>query len=330
MKKLHEKSPCCRWEIRKFGKRRRQCKVCLKTWRVWKKKRGRNRSRFSSRLLFNYLGNNIGSLNRYAVKKKLTPAALTYRLRNLRNAFAKKASWPEIPAGDLIAVADAMMQRANGKMYTFYFVIFRNINAREAIIAPPVLLSGKESWLGWRKVFGKLSPEVKKRIFGLICDGHKGLVYLAKDHDWVLQRCHFHLRHSLANYIRTGPMSRTREIGKEIQKLVDVILLSEDEKMVEKALGELGWFQVMASSRGVRKVLSAFLKSYSDFRSYLYHSSLNLPITSNSLESLIELVRHLQYKARGFRGIKSLNQWIAVLCKYKKKIACNGRNYQPN
>ena len=337
MKKLHEKfarrsggSPCCRGEVRKFGKRRRQCTICLKTWRVWKKKLGRRRSRNSLDLLFNYLDNSIGALSKYAPKRKLTPAALTYELRKSRDVFVKKTSWPDIPSGNLIAVADAMMQTAYGEIYTFYFILLRAIDGKEAVITPPLLLLGKESRIGWQKTFGKLPKEVRRRIFALVCDGHRGLVDIAKDRELVLQRCHFHLRHSLANYIRTGPMSKNREVGLEIQKLVDIMLLEPDEKTVEKAFGDLVGFQIIASSKGVRRVLSGFLKCYGDFRSYLYYPAMNLPITSNSMESLINCIRSLQCKARGFRRIKSLDKWIAAICKHKKRIACNGRNYQPN
>lgn len=51
MTPIHAKSPCCGALVRRFGKRRRQCTHCKRTWRVRKKKRGRKHTRHTEALL---------------------------------------------------------------------------------------------------------------------------------------------------------------------------------------------------------------------------------------------------------------------------------------
>lgn len=326
MNKLHEKSPCCRGRIRRFGKRRRQCSVCHKTWRVWKKKLGRRANRPSFSVLFQHLDNQC-----LTIKAKIGLPARRARTRIALEKFVAKRSWYPIAEGPLIAIADALPQRIKGEVWTVYFILLRPINSNKAVIAPPFIQPGTESGSqGWEMAFSNLSSNVKNRVVGLVCDGRSPLITLSKKENWILQRCHFHLLYRIANYSRTGIRGRNRPIAFLVKSLVNIILTNKNEKLVKKAVLELKCLQVDIHSQGLRRVLSGFIKHYSDFRSYLYRSELNLPNTSNGAESLIGKIRSLQYRAKGFRSKQSFMYWITALCKHQKFIICNGHKIQPN
>jgi hypothetical protein len=104
-----------------------------------------------------------------------------------------------------VAVADALIQTIKSKPWTIYFILVRPLKTNQAIILPPLLRAGTENGQGgWVSVFKKIPVKVKKRILALTCDGSTTLVSLAKRENWRIQRCHFHLRWRIANYVRTG------------------------------------------------------------------------------------------------------------------------------
>lgn len=331
MNTTHEKSPCCRGRIIKFGKRRRQCSVCRKTWRVWKRKRGRDVKRYPLKALFKYLDNHNGSLSEYALSRNFQPSTFRARLRSSLSKFIDKTAWLDIPDGPLIAIADALNQVVKGEIWTVYFILLRSVSSTEAIITSPFIHRGSESGSkGWYDAFDRLPQDVRNRTVALVCDGRNPLVYLAKKQGWLLQRCHFHILWRIANYIRTGPLSRSRKTGLQVRFLVDTILTNPNKMKTERAVAKLNVLRKKIHSKGLQRVLTGFIKHYSDFRTYLYFPELNLPITTNTAESLIGKIRNLQYRAKGFRSIDSLLKWVIALCKKQGFIVCKGRKNQPN
>lgn len=332
MKHLHEKSPCCGAKIKQHGGRRRQCLRCKKTWRVWLKKRGRKKCRYSFSSLLKFLNNDNGPLAKQASRLGLKPNSFQRRIRKNLESYIKKTPWPKIPNGKLIVIADAIEQNIQGNVWTIYFVLFRAVKSNQAVISPPAFYPGIENFRqAWRVHFKNLPNDVKKRVLALVCDGNSALVSIAKQQGWILQRCHFHLKHRIANYIRTGPMARRRVLGLKIKKLVDTILLEPDENKIIGALEELKLILFKKiKSRFLKKYIRGFINNYQHYRSYLYYPELNLPNTSNSVESLNNLVRNMQHKARGFRSKRSLEKWIIALCKFRQSITCNGKEKSTN
>lgn len=320
MSKIHEKSPCCRGKIRLFGTRRRQCSTCKKTWRVWKRKRGRNERRSSLNTLFQYFKGTriLGSLK---------PRTASARLRKKLCCFNKQTMWPTIPDGSLIAVADAMIEYIEKRPYAIYFILVRPINGSQAFILPPLLLAGGES--GWEKAFEEIPADIFDRIVALVCDGHNSLVYNAKRFGWLLQRCHFHLLARIAHNVSFGPLGKNRRLGIRIQKLAHIVLYKKEISLVDEALNEIKKIKEVITSRNFRSVLSGFIKHYKDYRTYLDFPLYRLPSTSNSAEHLVGLVRDFQYRARGFRTADSLFAWVSGYCKYRKSVTCRPK-IQPN
>lgn len=334
MKHLHEKSPCCRGKIRRFGKRRRQCCVCKKTWRVWKKKHGRKKRRRYSAAILNFLNNKRGPFTHQAAEYGLREETFRSRVRLELEKFISKSPWPAIPDGPLVAIADAIAQtvrrRCGQEIWTVYFIFLRPVQSSKAVIMPPLIRLGAETDKGgWQQALDALPLEIKNRILALICDGSRDLLAYAKKEKWVIQRCHFHIRRAIANYIRTGPASRNRKLGLKIKNLVDIILLDSQESGAWKAIIELSNLLPSIHSRFLICRLRGLIKNHIHFRNYIYHPELRLPNTTNTAESFNSLVRDLQSKARGFSSIDSFKRWLIALCKHRKTMTCNGKKYQP-
>lgn len=321
MNEIHEKSPCCRGQIYLFGARRRQCSLCKKTWRVWKKKRGRRKNRYSFKTLFQYFEGKL-------IRSKLEHRTLSARLRNILKKFNDRTPWPMIPEGPLIVIADGLIEFIEKKIHCVYFVLVRSIFSSQAIILPPYIQSEKETCAGWQKTFASIPNNVLNRIQFLLCDGHGGLTSLAKTYGWELQRCQFHLLASIAHSASCGPLGKNRKIALKIKKLVEIILYQRNTIFLS-AIEKLKIFQRKIKTPNLKTVISGFLKHYEDYRTYLRFPNCHLPTTSNSAEFLIGEIRRLQYRARGFRTPKALFSWIVGFCKYRKSVTCRGK-IQPN
>lgn len=322
MNKKHEKSPCCNALVRLFGARRRQCISCKRTWRVWPKKQGRKHTRLNVNSLLEYFEGTLKN-------KKLEKRTLSAHLRSLLQKFNQNTPWPSIPEGTLIIIADGLIQFFGKEKYTIYFILIRSTTSSKAFIFPPYMRKGGEVTSGWHEAFAQIPNEVFVRIKALVCDGHTGLVYLAKTNYWVLQRCQFHLLARIAHNSSFGPLGKNRSLGIRIKNLVELVLYQTDLTIVSLAIEALQRIKIEISSRNFKTVISGFTRNYEDYRSYLNFPEYNLPTTSNTAESLNALIRNLQYRARGFNTPKSLFAWIVGFCKYKKSITCNPKN-QPN
>lgn len=331
MKYLHAKSPCCREKIIRYGNRRRQCVLCKKTWRIRKKKQGRNPKRKSFNLFFKYLKREIPSLYVLArIKQKTKRKKSEYQLqRELRyglNKFLQDTDWPKMPIRRrLIVVADAMVETINRKTYSFYFILLRPIKSNKAIIVKPYINLGSESWLGWQEAFHQLPEPILASIKALVGDGHSGLMSIAKRRKWIIQRCHFHLIARIQGRRSRWMRSRHRELGERLYFLTKEIITNTDEKIIIDYLKEIEIIKDNTNSRILNRYLSGFITNYREYRTYLYYPELNLPLTSNAAESIIGSIRQLCHRAHGFRTINSLTLWINALLKYKKLATCNGK-----
>ena len=321
MNKIHEKSPCCGTAIYRFGQRRRQCSKCRKTWRVWQKKRGRTKHRIQFEILLRYFQGNLSgmSLDRH------TRAA---RLRNTLRAFNEKTPWYPVSNGPLIAVVDGLIEYFNGKKYTLYLILLRSVSGQQAVVLPPYLKVGTESGCGWEEALLRLPVEVHRRILALVCDGHTGLIEVAKNFGWIVQRCHFHLLARIEHCMSFGPRGKNTKLAIKLRKLAQSVLYRNDRETLY-ALNQLVVIKPTISSPAFRTVISGLLKHYRDYRRYLEFPSYYLPTTSNSAEHLVGLIRDLQYRARGFRTPTSFVAWATGFCKYQKTVTCRPKN-QPN
>lgn len=330
MTKQQEKSPCCRGGIRRFGGRRRQCIECKKTWRVWKAKQGRRRLRISSDIAHRFVLHR--SLPTRAPRSGVFQSRneRQYRLACARRRCVMTCPWPYVEkAGQLIAVADALVKYAAGAWHTWYFILVRAVNANEAVILPPYHRRGTETSTGWREAFEAVDVFTRNRIVALVSDGHRGLTYEAKRRGWLIQRCHFHLISRIQSRRSKWKTSQHYEEGMRLFILVKRVLTEKDEPNLQQAINELKEAGRQTPSRDLRSTLLGFVNSYREFRTYLHHPHFGLPTTNNTAEAMIGLVEEASSRARGFARVATIHEWIVCVVKTRKTIRCAPGN-QPN
>lgn len=327
MNKIHEKSPCCREKIWRLNERRRQCAKCQKTWRVWKRKRGRRRIRTSPDLAHRFVFHRLLPVRASLPGLSAGRNKRQYRLAQSRRRCFSACSWQPAPRnGKLIVIADALVKFAEKKWHTWYFTLVRPIDSIWAVVLPPYHRLGTETVLGWRKAFDALGADILTRIEALVCDGHRGLVSESRWRNWKLQRCHFHLIARLQGRRSKWKSSRHYEEGWRIYTLAKQVLKEPREEKLWPILNELEEIGWTSDSPEIRKTISGFVNHWREYRAYLKYPELKLPTTNNTAESLIGLVEEVCRRARGFKNLKVLNEWIICVSKTRPFIKCNGKN----
>lgn len=284
---------------------------------MWKATRGRRKRRVTPQAAQQFI------LHRRLPVRAGNRNKLQYRLAQSRALCAERCPWPPVPGkGPLIAIADAMVKYVERAWHTWYFILVRNPKADEAVVLPPFHRKGTETTNGWQEAFAAVDPAILSRIQALVSDGHCGLVYEARWRGWLLQRCHFHLIAAIQARRSRLKTSRHYAEGQRLHELVKRVLSEPDEAIVPSlinALEETGWH---TPSRKLRGVLLGFANHYREFRTYLSRPELRLPITSNTAETLIGIVEEVLSRARGFKRVPVLNEWILCICKTRKAVRC--------
>ncbi len=330
MNKKHAKSPCCGKKIRRFGGRRRQCVICGRTWRIRPHQRGRKRRRVSSVWVVRYLSRELLPMNALGRINRCAPDRYERRLLASRNQFSCTTVYPPLPTRKpLIIIADAMIECISGSWYTVYLILVKRPAWTNATIAPPIILKGTETRVGWCYAFNQLPPSIHRSITAIVCDGHAGIIQYARKAEWLIQACHFHLLMRLNGRRSRSPWSFHREEGRRLYALAWAIITTRDTTILRESirdLEELGWD---TASPQLKQYINGFLNRIEEYRTYLAHPELNLPVTTNSIESLNSIIHALKGRARGFRTIHALSAWIEALVKHRRRVTCNRTN-QPN
>ena len=321
MKKLHQKLACLHRSWVKFGGRRRKCKTCGQTWRVYHHKRGRDQKR-QVNIFEKYITGGLPALVHCARKKKVSVRSLSYILEKQRDLFNQKTAWPKIPKGPLILIADAFIHQIQHQWHTTHIVLVRSITEEKAVVLPPYFATGREGMVNWFNALDQVPPEVKKRVKALVSDGHQGIVNYAKSYGWVRQRCTFHLIAAMQGRRSRRKYSSHRDEGELIYRLTRSVLGETDLVKFFKSLSELESLGWQTKSNQLRKIISGFVKSVDDYRSWLIYPELNLPDTSNSAESIIGIFERFHARSRGFKTVESLEQWVVAILKYRQEIFC--------
>lgn len=323
MATLHAKSPCCRGRIHKFGNRRKQCSVCRHTWRIRRKHRGRKRKRIAPRLAIRTLmerqtlahQKRHGNVSQSGWSRRFTKALLETR---------RRTSARRIPAGPYALLGDGLYFKFKRIDWVMYIIAVKPVRSRRAYFLDPVLLQGKESYERWRVAIATIPPKTKRRILAFVSDGFRGSKLIAREHNWIHQRCHFHLlmalirRHGRRSYRIKGSGIREKLLG-----VVRVLLTTTDEVMKPKhILKAQRLLSHPLCPPWIRKQTIEFLRTLDDFRAYLIYPELNLPATTNSIESTGKIIR----KATGTaRTPQSVLLRAMIFLRLRKSITCNGK-----
>lgn len=321
MDKIHAKSPCCGAEVIRFGKRRRRCQRCRKTWRIRRKRRGRKRIRRSAALIERVF-RSAYTLTGY--KGKLPIGILRSRFRKTLLWFLKRQSNRDIPPGPLILIVDGLWFRLKGVRWVLYLRALKPVSDTAAYFMDPILLPGRELSGRWHMVIADIPGDIKKRIIAMVSDGFRSSRRIADSHGWILQRCHFHLIAQLQ--VNRGKWKlRGREdslLRESIYHDVRMTLTERNPRRLQVIVKRLRATSNMpACPHRLAMIVREFLRTIDFFRSYLRYPQLNLPTTTNVVESMNNLLRK---KVRMLPTPASLRLWAIAMIRTIKKLKCNG------
>ena len=324
----HAKSPCCGAKVRRFGRRRRQCAQCKKTWSIRPRKRGRPKRRTSLTVLKRAL------LSRYTVRQlaeqrgMLSAPNLRHRFRGALARFVARPCSRQIPEGPLVLLADGMRFQFAGKPWVLYLTALKSCASASALFLDPLLLPGREGASRWLQAFAAIPNGAKSRISGLVVDNFNGMRKIARQQRWVLQLCQFHLIHKL-QFHRRGRYRALKggKVREELYWLIRKALELPPGVELASVLGELSdRSHGRCGTRRLEAVVREFLLSLDDYRAYQAHPRLGLPTTTNVMESMGGLIRDLFRRSRAASNPKSLLQWATALIRLRPTLVCNGRH----
>ncbi len=329
MKNLHAKSPCCRGTIIHYGNRRRQCTQCGATWSIRPRKRGRKRHRIRSSLIDHVFTEKM-TLSSLARRKNISEPAMARQFRRSLDWYAKCPNAVVASrARQYALIADALWFRFNKERWTLYLRALKPATRDTAAFLNPILLPGKESAQDWRRVIEEIPQPFLARVKAFVSDGFSGSKRIVQEYGWIFQRCHFHL---IAQFqIRRGRRKTViegRQTREEVYQTVRKILVGKNcsrVKMLKKHLYALT--RRRDCPRKLKSIAREFLRDVGHFRAYLNHPALNLPNTTNTVESINRIIRE---RCGSLRTPASLIRWANALLKHHSIFTCKRANYQQN
>lgn len=329
MNSKHAKSPCCGARVRRFGPRRRQCVQCRHTWTVRPKKRGRPLHRTPASVLHRVLveGFTLGQL--FSKRPGVALPAYRYRFRRALRRFVTRPGPQVIPSGPLVLLADGLWFEFDGRPWVLYLTALKPCCGNNATFLDPLLLPGREGASRWQQALEAIPAGATRRIQAMVVDNLPGMQKLAYQRRWVLQLCHFHLLLKLQAQRRGVRYTlRGGSVREEIHQLIRRILELPEGNRLSAALkqltrlshGDCGTVRIQTTVR-------EFLKGLPFYRSYLKHPHLELPTTTNSVESMCRLLRELFRSSRAGSNPASVLLWATALIRMRPNVTCNGHSF---
>ena len=321
---VHAKSPCCQETIYRFGSRRRQCRACGRTWRIRQKRRGRKLMRSTARLPQRILVSHT-RMAAWAHTQSVSAAAASFRLNNAMRKLRGHSCRYGLLIESCVLLGDGLYFKFKRADWVMYVMAVKPVRSHRAFFLDPVLFQGKESYERWRTAIATISPSVKQCIRAFVSDGFRGSQHISEQNGWLHQRCHFHL---LAALVRGKGKRRYRirssALRDKILEATRILLCSRNadtlarvRKTMEKLINR------PTCPTYVRKQALEFLEREQDFRTYLRYPKLNLPTTTNSIESTGRMIRKATSTAR---TPESVLLRATVFLRLKKSITCNSKS----
>lgn len=329
MDSKHAKSPCCGARVRRFGRRRRQCALCKRTWTIRPRKRGRPVHRTPASVLQKVFvhGFTVGQLS--SRRQGVALPAYRYRFRQALQRFVARASPQQIPRGPLVLLADGLWFQFERRPWVLYLMALKPCNGNYAIFLDPLLLPGKEGASRWQQALATIPQNAERRIQAMVVDNLPGMQRIAHRQRWVLQLCHFHLLLKLRVHGRGVRYAvRGGQVREKIYQLIRSALQLPDGRHLHRTLERLR--RVSHSDCGtirVQTTVREFLLGLEFYRSYLMHPRLGLPQTTNAVESMGRLLREMFRSSRSGSNPPSVLRWATALIRTRPRITCNGHPF---
>jgi hypothetical protein len=254
--------------------------------------------------------------------------AFRYRFRQALRQFVARPSPQKIPPGPLVLLADGLWFEFDGTPWVLYLTALKPCRGNYATFLDPVLFPGKEGASRWQQALAAIPPGVTRRIQAMVVDNLPGMQRIARQRRWVLQLCHFHLLLKLQAYrrgvryaLRGGPVrEKISQLIRSALELRDGNRLSETLKQLRHlSRGDCG-------TQRIQKTVREFLRALQFYRSYLVHPHLDLPRTTNSVESMCRLLRELFRSSRAGSNPASVLLWATALIRLRPRVICNGHS----
>lgn len=228
----------------------------------------------------------------------------------------------------LALVADGLWFRFSGRLWVAYDMAVKPAGMAAAFFLDPVMIEGRECARTWLRALTTIPLPVGERIRALVADGFRGCRMIARQRGWILQRCHRHLDAKLL-----GPPGRRRNVrGAAVREAVrDAIREARSTADPKRAAELCRELAVHAGhpelSRRIAGVIRRFLHDIALYRAYLDHPELELPTTTNAVES-----RHsrLRSTVSGVNNPQAVILRIRAYTRLHPSITCNGHKNPQN
>ncbi len=273
-------------------------------------------------------GLTIGQLHSKRVAVELP--AYRYRFRQALRRLVARTAAPPIARGPLVLLADGLWFEFDGAAWVLYLMALKPCGGNVATFIDPLMLPGREGASRWRQAIEAIPPGVSRRIQALVADNLPGMQKIARQRQWALQLCHFHLllklqarRRGLAHSLRGGAV-RT-EIDELVRSALELPTGPDLDHVLQQlqriARGDCGTSRIQIT-------VTEFLKGLPYYRTYLAHPALGLPRTTNTVESMCRLLREMLRSSRAGSNPESVHLWATALIRTRPNVVCNG--YQIN
>jgi len=252
--------------------------------------------------------------------------AYRYRFRQALRRFVARPTPQVIPRGPLVLLADGLWFEFDGRPWVLYLTALKPCRGNVATFLDPLLLPGREGASRWQQALAAIPLGATHRIQAMVVDNLPGMQRLAHQRRWELQLCHFHLLLKLQAQRRGVRYTlRGGSVRKEIHQLIRSALELPDGNRLSRVLEQL-----RRLSRGdcgtlrIQTTVREFLKGLPFYRAYLTHPHLELPRTTNSVESMCRLLRELFRSSRAGSNPASVLLWATALIRLRPRVTCNG------
>lgn len=235
---------------------------------------------------------------------------------------------PTMPPGPLVLLIDGVWCRFGPHDWTLYLIAFKPLGESRAYFVDPVLRPGREAASTWHDVLQPLGPDVLRRVVAVVTDGFRGSHTLARHHNWLHQRCHFHLVAQLQE--RRGRHLPLAGSGapQTVYEAVREAVVTDSPRVLRRLERRLRLTVADPACRGrVRLILGGILRHLDAFRTYRRYPQLDLPTTTNVVESM---ARRIRDRIRTLRTPAAAQRWAVAAIRLRPTLTCNGRLYQPN
>jgi len=255
--------------------------------------------------------------------------AYRYRFRQALRRFVARPSPQKIPRGPLVLLADGLWFEFDGRPWVLYLTALKPCKGNYATFLDPLLFSGREGASRWQQAVAAIPPNATRRIQAMVVDNLPGMKRIAQRHGWALQLCHFHLLLKLQAHRRGVRYAlRGGSVREEIHRLIRNALELSDEDRLSQVLKRLAHLSHdNCGTLRIQTTVREFLLNLEYYRAYLAHPQLDLPHTTNSVESMGRLLREMFRSSRAGSNPASLLLWATAFIRLRPTVTCNGHPF---